>query len=105
MIFNDVLPREMAYYNKTLDQKGIDGIIHDCHKLLGRERTIRILDDIKELGFRQATLAGLSFATSDLVMPPEKDTIVKTTEVEVGQDREALRAGRHHGRRALQPDH
>ncbi|MGO8705686.1 MAG: DNA-directed RNA polymerase subunit beta' [Candidatus Brocadiia bacterium] len=85
VIFNDVLPREMAYYNKTLDQKGIDGIIHDCHKLLGRERTIRILDDIKELGFRQATLAGLSFATSDLVMPPEKEQIVKTTEVEVSK--------------------
>ncbi len=83
IMFNDILPKEMAYYNKALDQKGLDGIIHDCHKLLGRERTIKLLDDIKELGFRQATLAGLSFAASDLVMPPEKDEIVHRTEVEV----------------------
>ena len=83
VIFNDILPKEMAFYNKPLDQKGLDGIIHDCHKLLGRERTIKMLDDIKELGFRQATLAGLSFAASDLVMPPEKEEIVHRTEVEV----------------------
>jgi len=85
IIFNDILPPEMPFYNKTLDQKGIDGIIHDCHRLLGRERTIRLLDDIKDLGFRQATLAGLSFAATDLVMPPEKEQIVKTTEAEVAR--------------------
>ncbi len=85
VMFNDILPPEMPFYNKTLDQKGVDGIIHDCHRLLGRERTIRLLDDIKELGFRQATLAGLSFATTDLVMPPEKEAIVKATESEVSR--------------------
>ena len=83
VIFNDILPPEMPFYNMTLGQKGLDRIIHDCHKLLGRERTIRLLDAIKDLGFREATLAGLSFAASDLVMPPEKDKIVKSTEAKV----------------------
>ena len=93
VIFNDILPREMAYYNRTLSQKGLDVIIHDCHKLLGRERTIKLLDDIKELGFRQATLAGLSFAASDLVQPPEKGAIVKGTEQEVAKIEKHFRAG------------
>ena len=85
VIFNDVLPKEMAFYNLTLSQKGLDGIIHACHKLLGREATISLLDAIKEIGFRQATLAGLSFAASDLVMPPEKETILRQTETEVSR--------------------
>ncbi len=85
VLFNDILPREMAFYNRTLDQKGLSAIIHDCHKLLGRERTIKLLDDIKEIGFRQATLAGLSFAASDLLQPPEKDEIIQKTEGEVAR--------------------
>ena len=85
VIFNDALPREMAFYNMTLGQKGLDGIIHDCHKLLGRESTIQLLDEIKALGFRQATLAGLSFSASDLVMPPEKAEILRHTEAEVAR--------------------
>ena len=93
VIFNDVLPREMAYYNRTLDQKGISAIIHDCHKLLGRERTIKLLDDIKETGFRQATLAGLSFAASDLLQPPEKEEIIAKTEGEVGRIEKHFKQG------------
>jgi len=85
VIFNDILPPEMAFYNKTLNQRGLDEIIHDCHRLLGRQRTIQLLDEIKDLGFRHATLAGLSFAASDLVMPPEKEEIIRTTEAEVNR--------------------
>ena len=85
VIFNDVLPPGMPYYNKTLNQKAIDGIIHDCHKLLGREQTIKALDDIKEIGFHQATLAGLSFSATDLVMPPEKKAILAETEAKVSR--------------------
>ncbi len=83
VIFNDILPPEMDYYDCALDNKGLDRIIHDCHKLLGRKRTIELLDAIKALGFRQATLAGLSFAVTDLVMPPEKEKILKETESRV----------------------
>jgi len=93
VIFNDILPPEMPYYNLTLSHRAIDSIINDCHKLLGRERTIRLLDEIKDLGFKQATLAGLSFAATDLVMPPEKDEIIKRTEMEVARIQKHFKQG------------
>jgi len=83
VIFNDVLPDEMAYYNIVLDQKALSRIIRDCHKDLGRECTIKLLDDIKEMGFKQSTLAGLSFAACDLVMPSRKAEIIGEAQKEV----------------------
>jgi len=85
VIFNDILPEGLPFYNKTLSQRALDDIIHDCHRRLGRERTIKALDDVKDIGFRQATLAGLSFSATDLVMPPEKAGIINETEAEVNR--------------------
>jgi DNA-directed RNA polymerase subunit beta' len=42
-------------------------VISDCYQLLGRRATIKLLDDMNQLGFRESTRSGLSFATDDLV--------------------------------------
>jgi len=84
IFFNDVLPHEMPFYNLEMAQKGTARVISDCYRLLGRARTIEVLDAIKELGFRWATLAGLSFSTADLRVPVEKKRrILETTQKQV----------------------
>jgi DNA-directed RNA polymerase subunit beta' len=83
VMFNDILPKGMPYYNYVLDKKCIDGVISDCHKLLGRQSTIELLDSIKTLGFRIATLAGLSFSCEDLKMPRNKAKILADTQEQV----------------------
>ncbi|MFH0963302.1 MAG: DNA-directed RNA polymerase subunit beta' [Planctomycetota bacterium] len=80
VIFNDVLPKGMRFYNYGLFSKAINQVIADCHKFLGREETVRLLDDIKEIGFKQATLAGLSFSLDDLRIPARKKEILEKTE-------------------------
>ena len=45
--------------------------------------TVRILDAIKQLGFEYATKAGFSISVNDMIIPEEKDTIVKKSEKEV----------------------
>jgi DNA-directed RNA polymerase subunit beta' len=77
VIFNDIIPPEMPFYNLTLSQKGTNGVISDCYAILGRAATIDLLDRIKVLGFRNSTLAGLSFAASDLRVPVDKERIIK----------------------------
>jgi DNA-directed RNA polymerase subunit beta' len=69
-IFNDILPPGMPYYNYELDKRGIQSLISDCHRLLGRDATLKLLDDLKDLGFKAATRAGLSFAKDDIRIPP-----------------------------------
>ena len=73
--FNDILEPSMPFYNYPLG-KGISRVIADCHTLLGRAATIALLDRIKATGFRTSTLAGLSFALTDLRIPEKKQRIL-----------------------------
>jgi DNA-directed RNA polymerase beta' subunit len=58
VIFNDMLPAGMPFYNFDLNKSLIGYVIQDCHKILGKEATIELLDAIKSLGFKAATRAG-----------------------------------------------
>ena len=69
VIFNDILHPKMPFYNLTLGQKQLQGIIADCYQLLGRRETIDAAGRMKDLGFRESTRSGLSFATDDLKTP------------------------------------
>ena len=94
IFFNDVLPAGMPFYNMEMAQKGTAQVISDCYRLLGRARTIHVLDAIKELGFRWSTLAGLSFSTEDLRVPVEKKRkILEATQKEVDRINRAYEAG------------
>jgi DNA-directed RNA polymerase subunit beta' len=85
VIFNDILHPKMPFYNQALGQKQLQGIIADCYQVLGRAETINLLDAMKDLGFRESTRSGLSFATDDLKTPASKDTILAETEKEVAK--------------------
>src|SRR5688500_9143877 len=75
-IFNDILPTEMPFYNYALTAKGASRVIADTYEVLGRPATIDLLDDMKMLGFRRSTLAGLSFGITDIRSPDTKQTIL-----------------------------
>ncbi|MBZ0153864.1 MAG: DNA-directed RNA polymerase subunit beta' [Planctomycetes bacterium] len=83
IMFNEILEPGMPFYNHDLDKKGLANIIADCHLLLGREQTLRLLDNLKESGFKAATRAGLSFGKDDMVVPPNKDKVIAQTQKEV----------------------
>ncbi len=85
MLFNDILPKGMPFYNIRLDSKTLGSIIQDGYRLLGREMTIQLLDGIKEFGFKAATRAGLSLSIHDLKAPPRKLEVLKKAEDEVAR--------------------
>jgi len=74
VIFNDILHVKMPFYNQALGQKQLQSIIADCYQILGRAETINLLDNMKDLGFRESTRSGLSFATDDLKTPRPRMT-------------------------------
>ena len=82
-IFNDILPPGMPFYNYELDKRGIQALISDCHRLLGRDATLELLDDLKDLGFKASTRAGLSFATGDIRVPPTKLKVLAATQKQI----------------------
>jgi len=86
-IFNDVLPEGLAFYNYPLGARGAGRVISDCYQRLGRSATLDLLDNIKTLGFHQATLAGLSFGVTDLRVPDAKQGILDEAQARVDRIR------------------
>ncbi len=84
-IFNDILPKGMPFYNLTMAQKKLSQVISDCFEYAGSAQTVALLDRIKDLGFRYATLAGLSFGLTDLKIPAKKPEIIAEAEKRVGK--------------------
>jgi DNA-directed RNA polymerase subunit beta' len=84
-IFNDILPPSMPFYNMTMAQKKLSRVISDCSGYAGGAETVNLLDRIKDLGFRYATLAGLSFGLTDLKIPAKKPEIIAEAEKRVNK--------------------
>ncbi len=93
IMFNDILPKGMPYYNSDLDKKALSGIIADCHEILDRAATLELLDSLKSMGFKAATAAGISFGKDDMLVPPSKDEIISTTQKEVDKIHDANTRG------------
>src|ERR1700676_68573 len=89
-ILNDHLPKvvpgvnvAMPYINGLLKKKGIGQLVNYCYLRFGLEVTVKMLDEIKSLGFRYATRAGLSIGIDDMVIPDNKKTLVKDADKQV----------------------
>ena len=102
-MFNAMLPKGMPFYNMPLRSRDLAEVISDCYEILGRRATIDLLGHMNRIGFRQSTTSGLSFATDDLITPPNKQKIIPSAERGVMQDPKALPARHHHRGRTLQP--
>ncbi len=77
VIFNEITPEGVPYYNKTQSKKSLGSVINDCFSYLGRQETIDVLDALKDIGFKYSTQSGISFAVSDLREPEEKKTLIE----------------------------
>jgi len=83
VIFNDSIPAGLPYFNGTLKKKGLTSLVNYSHIRLGHEMTVKMLDDLKNLGFLYATRAGISIGIDDLVTPEAKKPLVKKAEADV----------------------
>lgn len=72
VVFNTIVPKEMGFQNYALRKKKLSELVLECYKIVGLERTVRFLDDMKDLGFREATKAALSMGIQDVRIPPSK---------------------------------
>ncbi|HKV04532.1 MAG TPA: DNA-directed RNA polymerase subunit beta' [Candidatus Acidoferrales bacterium] len=83
VIFNDHLPSDMPFINGLLKKKGVQALVQYGYLRFGLEKTVVMLDRLKELGFLYATKAGVSIGISDMVIPSVKFKLVDTAEHEV----------------------
>ncbi|MEZ6033773.1 MAG: DNA-directed RNA polymerase subunit beta' [Planctomycetaceae bacterium] len=93
VMFNDILPKKMSYYNQTLGSKDLARVISDCYQELGRRETIDLLDRMKTCGFRASTESGLSFGVSDLKTAPNKHEVISKSEKDVLKQQKLFERG------------
>ena len=85
IIVNGIIPKEVGYVNEIISKKSLRGIIADVIKNVGFAEACEFLDGIKNLGYRMAYLAGLSFNLDDIIIPKEKAELIKKGNDEVRQ--------------------
>ena len=83
VLFNERVPREVGFINDVLTKKALRDIIGQVLKMAGTSKSAQFLDDIKELGYEMAFKGGLSFNLDDIIIPKEKEELVKKAENEV----------------------
>ena len=77
VLFNEHVPEELGYVNELISKKSLRNIIGKVIKKCGIPRSAKFLDDIKNMGYYMAFRGGLSFNLGDVIIPPEKEAIVK----------------------------
>ena len=85
VIVNGIIPKEVGFVNKIISKKSLRDIIADVIKNVGFAEACDFLDGIKNLGYRMAYLAGLSFNLDDIIIPKEKADLIQKGNDEVRQ--------------------
>ena len=83
VIVNEIIPQEVGFFNDIISKKTLRGIITDVIKTVGVARACEFLDGIKNLGYRMAYVGGLSFNLGDIIIPKEKEELVRRGNEEV----------------------
>ena len=91
MIFNEILPKEIRYFYKDketdqwclgvlMNKKELGKLVAKCYNAFGATETAHVIDDVKNLGYHYACVAGMTVAISDVIVPPKKKTIISDTQ-------------------------
>jgi DNA-directed RNA polymerase subunit beta' len=100
VILNMHLPEEIPFINGLMKKKGLSELVNYAFINYGNDLTVKMLDDLKELGFHYATVAGVSIGVEDMVIPSKKNEIVEKARKGVLEvERQRLDGAITHGER------
>ena len=107
VIFNQAIPQDLGSkprksvddmflleVDEVVGKKQLGRIVDDCYRAHGVTVTAQMLDNIKALGFKFSTRGALTVSVADIIVPPEKATILHDAEDEVHNIERAFRRGR-----------
>jgi DNA-directed RNA polymerase subunit beta' len=81
--FNEIWPEGVGFFNNNVGKSQIGDIIWRCYQVAGGKATVKTMDQLKELGFKEATRSGCSIGIVDMVIPEEKPAELKTAYADV----------------------
>jgi len=91
--FNEIWPNDIGYINCNVRKKELGEIIWRCYQTCGQAKTVETLDDLKSLGYKEATRSGCSIGIVDMVEPEHKDKLIAEAYDEVTKVTEQYEEG------------
>jgi DNA-directed RNA polymerase subunit beta' len=76
VLFNTIVPKELGFQNYSLRKKKMSELVLQTYKKVGLEATVRFLDNLKNLGFAEATKSALSMGVCDVRVPKDKQKVI-----------------------------
>jgi len=83
VIFNQIVPEELGFINQEMKRNALSRLVFDSYAKSGLKHTVEFLDDLKDLGFRYATWAGMTVGVTDMLIPKRKDELLTSARKEV----------------------
>ncbi len=85
ILLREILPPEIpfSFVNKVMNKKELASLIDQCYRFSGNKKTVILADQLKDLGYRYATQAGISISIDDMVIPARKAEILDKANREV----------------------
>lgn len=91
----EVLPKGLPFevIDKPMKKKEVSRLINTSFRKCGLRATVVFVDNLMQIGFRFATRAGISFCSSDMLVPQEKHSIIDAATHQVKEIDEQYRSG------------
>jgi DNA-directed RNA polymerase subunit beta' len=93
VIFSEIWPEELGFPNKVMGKSQLGDLIWNCYKVCGHEKTVVALDKMKEMGFFEATRAGVSIGIDDMIIPLEKGQEIENAQKQITEVEKQYRRG------------
>jgi DNA-directed RNA polymerase subunit beta' len=93
VIFSEIWPPELGFVNRQVGKSQLGDMIWNCYKVCGHERTVQVLDKLKDFGFHEATSAGVSIGIDDMIIPKEKNQEIEAAQKQIGDVERQYRKG------------
>ena len=93
VLFSEIWPEELGFPNRSVKKSELGDLIWKCYKICGHDKTVTMLDKLKELGFREATRAGVSIGIDDMIIPKEKDQEIDAAQKQIKEVEKQYRKG------------
>src|SRR5216110_1034485 len=96
VIFHSILPegiRREGFLNQVMRKRDLSELVFNSYRRAGLASTVQFLDNLKEFGFRYATMGGVSIGVADLEIPAEKAPLLHDAEQRVERFQRAYSTG------------
>lgn len=93
VLFNRIIPKQLGFQNYVLKKSKMADLLTECYQRCGLEETVRLLDQLKDLGFEQATRGACSMGLTDVIIPESKQALLKEAHRKVATVRKQYEDG------------